>query len=122
MTKNGKLRVTLTIKLLVMFIIVTVISSVSVGIVSYKNAAKELTESVYTRIEDASTDVVDKVVAINEKHFQTLHALAELTLIKDENASLAEKQEQLTHVAASIAANCENVAFYDAKGDAVVSD
>ena len=122
MTKNGKLRVTLTIKLLVMFIIVTVISSVSVGIVSYKNAAKELTESVYTRIEDASTDVVDKVVAINEKHFQTLHALAELTVIKDENASLAEKQEQLTHVAASIAANCENVAFYDAKGDAVVSD
>ena len=93
MTKNGKLRVTLTIKLLVMFIIVTVISSVSVGIVSYKNAAKELTESVYTRIEDASTDVVDKVVAINEKHFQTLHALAELTVIKDENASLAEKQE-----------------------------
>lgn len=122
MTKNGKLRVTLTIKLLVMFIIVTVISSVSVGIVSYKNAAKELTESVYTRIEDASTDVVDKVVAINEKHFQTLHALAELTVIKDENASLTEKQEQLTHVAASIAANCENVAFYDAKGDAVVSD
>ena len=122
MTKNGKLRVTLTIKLLVMFIIVTVISSVSVGIVSYKNAAKELTESVYIRIEDASTDVVDKVVAINEKHFQTLHALAELTVIKDENASLAEKQEQLTHVAASIAANCENVAFYDAKGDAVVSD
>ena len=39
MAKKGRLRVTLTVKLLVMFIIVVVISSVSVGIVSYKNAA-----------------------------------------------------------------------------------
>lgn len=87
MANKGKLRVTLTVKLFVMFIIVTVFSSISVGMVSYKNAAKGLTESVYTRIEDASAAVVDKVVAINEKHFQTLHALAELTIIKDENAS-----------------------------------
>ncbi len=122
MAKKGKLRITLTVKLLVMFITVVVISSVSVGIVSYKNAAKGLTESVYTRIEAASTDVVEKVVAINEKHFQTLHALAELTIIKDENATLEEKQNQLTNISATLADNCENVAFYDAKGNAIVGD
>ena len=55
MANKGKLRVTLTVKLFVMFIIVTVFSSISVGMVSYKNAAKGLTESVYTRIEDASS-------------------------------------------------------------------
>lgn len=122
MANKGKLRVTLTVKLFVMFIIVTVFSSISVGMVSYKNAAKGLTESVYARIEDASTDVVDKVVAINEKHFQTLHALAELTIIKDENASLEEKQNQLKSISATLADNFENLAFYDAKGDAIVSD
>jgi len=122
MAKKGRLRVTLTVKLLVMFIIVVVISSVSVGIVSYKNAAKGLTESIYTRIEAASSDVVDKVVAINEKHFQTLHALAELTIIKDDNASLEEKQNQLTNISATLADNCENVAFYDANGNAIVGD
>ncbi len=122
MAKKGRFRVTLTVKLLVMFIIVVVISSVSVGIVSYKNAAKGLTESIYTRIEAASSDVVDKVVAINEKHFQTLHALAELTIIKDDNASLEEKQNQLTNISATLADNCENVAFYDANGNAIVGD
>ncbi len=122
MAKNGKLRVTLTVKLLTMFMVVTIISSISVGIVSYKNAAKGLTESVYTRIEAVSSDIVNKVVAINEKHFQTLHALAELTIMKDENATLQEKQAQLTNISATLADNCENVAFYDADGNAIVGD
>ena len=75
MAKKGKLRVTLTVKLLVMFLLVAVISSLSVGIVSYKNASMGLTQSVYTRIDAASSDVVNKIVAINQRHFQTLHAL-----------------------------------------------
>ena len=122
MANKSKLRVTLTVKLLVMFLAVTIISSVSVGIVSYKNAAKGLTQSVYTRIEAASTDVVNKVVEINRRHFQTLHALAELTVMKDDNASMAEKQNQLTNIASTLAENCENVAFYNADGDAIVAD
>ena len=122
MAKKSKLRVMLSVKLLVMFMIVVIISSLSIGIISYRNASKGLIQGVYTRIDAVSTDVVNKVVEINKRHFQTLHALAELTVIKDENASLAEKQEQLTHIASSIAANCENVAFYDANGDAIVAD
>ena len=122
MAKEGKLRVTLTVKLLVMFLLVAVISSLSVGIVSYKNASMGLTQSVYTRIDAASSDVVNKIVAINQRHFQTLHALAELSIMKDENATLEEKQNQLTHIAATLAENCENVAFYDAAGNAIIGD
>ena len=122
MASKNKLRVTLTVKLLVMFMVVTIISSLSIGMVSYKNAAKGLTQSVYTRLNAASIDVVSKVVEINKRHFQTLHALAELSVIKDENASLEEKQNLLVNVAASLADNCENVAFYDANGDAIVAD
>ena len=69
MASKNKLRVTLTVKLLVMFMVVTIISSLSVGLVSYKNAAKGLTQSVYTRLNAASIDVVSKVVEINRRHF-----------------------------------------------------
>ena len=122
MAKNGGLRVTLTVKLLVMFLIVTIISSLSIGIISYRNASKGLTQSVYNQIDAVSTDVVNQINAINKRHFQTLRAIAELNFIKDENVSLADKQNQLTSIAATLAANCENVAFYDAQGNAIVGD
>ena len=69
MASKNKLRVTLTVKLLVMFMVVTIISSLSIGMVSYKNAAKGLTQSVYTRLNAASIDVVSKVVEINKRQF-----------------------------------------------------
>ena len=122
MASKNKLRVTLTVKLLVMFMVVTIISSLSIGMVSYRNAAKGLTQSVYTRLNAASIDVVSKVMEINKRHFQTLHALAEISTIKDEYASLEEKQNQLVNIAATLGDNCENVAFYDANGDAIVAD
>ena len=122
MAKNGKLRVTLPVKLLVMFLTVIFIVSTVIGMVSYKTAAKGMTNSVYSQIDAVSTDVVNQIESINKKHFQSLHAIAELSIIKDDNASLAEKQALLTSVAAGIGANCENVAFYDAEGNAIVSD
>ena len=51
-----------------------------------------------------------------------LHSLAELTIIKDETVSLEEKQNQLTDIAKSVGSNCENIAFYDAQGNAVIGD
>ncbi len=122
MAKNGGLRVTLTVKLLVMFLIVTIFSTLSIGIISYKNASKGLRQSVYAQIDSVSTDVVNQINAINKRHFQSLHALAELTIIKDESVSLADKQKLLTNLATVLAANCENVAFYDAQGNAIVGD
>ena len=63
-----------------------------------------------------------QIDAINKKHFQMLHSLAELTIIKDETVSLEEKQNQLTDIAKSVGSNCENIAFYDAQGNAVIGD
>lgn len=122
MAKKQKLRVTLPVKLLVMFLVVIFIVSAVVGMVSFKVATTVMTKSVYSYIDAVSTDVVNQIESINKKHFQSLHAIAELSLIKDDNASLAEKQALLTSVAASIGANCENVAFYDAEGNAIVGD
>lgn len=122
MAKKQKLRVTLPVKLLVMFLVVIFIVSAEVVMVSFKVATTGMTKSVYSHIDAVSTDVVNQIESINKKHFQSLHAIAELSLIKDDNASLAEKQALLTSVAAGIGANCENVAFYDAEGNAIVSD
>ena len=119
---GSKLRVTLTIKLLIMFLAVILFTSITIGSVSYRTASKGMTQSVFSHIDAVSTDVVNQIDAINKKHFQTLHSLAELTIIKDENASLEEKQNQLTAIAKTIGTNCENVAFYDAEGNAIVGD
>jgi len=76
----------------------------------------------FTQIDAVSTDVKNQIDAINKKHFQMLHSLAELTIIKDETVSLEEKQNQLTDIAKSVGSNCENIAFYDAQGNAVIGD
>lgn len=119
---KNKFRITLTLKLLVMFLAVILFTSITIGIVAYKKASKGMTESVFTQIDTVSTDVKNQIDAINKKHFQMLHSLAELTIIKDETVSLEEKQNQLTNIAKSVGSNCENIAFYDAQGNAVIGD
>jgi len=120
--KITKLRLALPVKLLIMFFTVVIISSITIGMVSYKTASRGLSHSVYEQIDAVSSDVVNQIDAINKKYFQSLHALAELSIIKDENVSLEDKQNELKNVAPALAANCENVAFYNASGDAVVAD
>jgi len=122
MPKVSKLRVALPVKLLVMFITVILVVSFMIGVISYKTASGGMTRSAYSQIDSVSQDVVNQITSINGKHFQTLHALAELAFIKDEDVSLEEKQRELSLVSSSIGKNCENVAFYDAEGNAIVGD
>ncbi|MCR5316959.1 MAG: HAMP domain-containing protein [Treponema sp.] len=122
MGKKNQFRVALPVKLLVMFLSVVLIVSFMIGVFSYKTASRGMTKSVYSHIDAVSTDVVNQIDSINKKYFQLMHALAELDFIKDESVSLEEKQRQLKGLAKSIGSNCENVAFYDAAGNAIVGD
>ena len=122
MKKNGKFRLTLTLKLLMMFLIVIIAACFSIGTIAYRSASKGMTENVYNHIDAVSTDVVNQIAGINQRHFQTLHSLAELAIIKDEKISLADKQAELAHVPPAAGDNCENIAFYDAEGNAIVGD
>ncbi|MBO4387673.1 MAG: methyl-accepting chemotaxis protein [Treponema sp.] len=122
MSKVSKLRVALPVKMLVMFITVILVVSFMIGVISYKTASGGMTRSAYSHIDSVSQDVVNQIASINRKHFQTLHALAELAFIKDEAVPLEEKQRELSQVSSSIGKNCENVAFYDAEGNAIVGD
>ena len=69
MSKTGKLRFTLAVKLLVMFLIVVIISSVTIGMVSYRAASKGMTQNVYTQIDTVSNDIENMKVKITEKGF-----------------------------------------------------
>ena len=108
MSKTGKLRFTLAVKLLVMFLIVVIISSVTIGMVSYRAASKGMTQNVYTQIDTVSNDIVNQISAINERYFQSLHVLAELTMIKDENAGYKALWYLLGLISIVISAFCES--------------
>ena len=122
MAKIKSLRVTLAVKLLIMFLAVLITANITLGLVAHNEASNGMETSVYSQIDALSTDVVHQIKAINDKHFQTLHSIAALAVMKDESISLADKQAQLTQVAAAIGENIQNMAFYDAEGNAITAD
>ena len=122
MSKFSKIRLSITAKLLLLFLSVIIFSIVVFGEISYKEASTGMTESVYNQIDATTMDVVHQIEAINQRHFQMLHALAEITAMKDESISLVDKQSLLVTAAKCAGDNCENIAFYDAQGNAIVAD
>ena len=117
-----RFRVRLAAKLLVMYLAVGATVSVSIGTISYRTAEKAMTKNVYDNMDALATDVAHQIDAINKRHFQTMHVLAELSMIKDENVSLAEKQKEIVDSKSCFGANCIDIAFYDANGDALLAD
>lgn len=117
-----KFRVRLAAKLLVMYLAVGATVSVSIGTISYRTAEKAMTKNVYDNMDALATDVAHQIDAINKRHFQTMHVLAELSMIKDENVSLADKQKEIVGSKSCFGPNCIDIAFYDANGDALLAD
>lgn len=117
-----RFRIKIAFKFLVMYLVVGLAVSLTIGAVAYGAAAKSMIRGAYAQIQGVSGGVVSQIMATNERHFQTLHALAEISIIKDESISLADKQKELVNVTTVMGENCENVAFYDAKGNAITPD
>lgn len=117
-----KMRVKLAAKLLFMYLAVGLVVSLTIGTVAYGAASKSMVQSVYAHMDAVSTDVTHQIIAINDRHFQMLHALAELSIMKDESIPLEVKQKQLVNIASTVGSNCENIAFYDAEGNAITAD
>ena len=115
-------RVPLAVKFLIMFVIVVLCAITSTGIIAYKSASDGMRQSVYKQLDAVSSDVAHQISAINERHFQTLHALAALDFLKDDSKTLSEKQAELSAVAAAVGENAQNVAFYDREGNAITAD
>ncbi|MBR7079306.1 MAG: hypothetical protein IKI40_02165, partial [Treponema sp.] len=122
MAKKEKFRFTLAVKLLILFLTVFIVANITYALVVDREATKGLKQGVYDQMDSISSDIVHQIQAINEKHFQTLHSIAELAMIKDENVSLKDKQTEIVKVASAISDNCIDMTFYDAEGNAPLAD
>ena len=122
MGKRKTAYISITAKLLVIFLSVLIVVNVLLGMVAYRISSDGMAQSITNHMNAISEDIANQIAAINEKHFQTLHVIAELDVIKDENASLAEKQKEIVNVTKAISDNCIDMAFYDANGDALLAD
>ena len=62
-------RVTLTFKLLIMFLLVLLAANVALGGIAYKISSKGMKQSVYSHLDAISDDVVNQIKDINDKQF-----------------------------------------------------
>lgn len=122
MSKASSVRLTLTTKLLILFLPIVLIASLTIGFISYRISARSMTQAVFSELEELAEDTVHQIEAVNDRNFSVLHSLAELTFVKDETLSLAEKNMQLQGIAAASNGRYQNIAFYDKEGNSVTAD
>ncbi len=122
MGKKKSLRVSLSFKMFLMFLAVILIATITIGVVSYRTSSSGMEQSVDNHFTAMASDVANQIAAVNEKHFTALHFLAELECMKDDSVPIEEKQRQLANIAPAFGGHYENVAFYNANGDAIVAD
>jgi len=116
------LRVSLSVKILLMFLAVILAATITIGVVAYSTSSSGMEESVDNHFNAIASDLANQIAAINDKHFTALHFLAELECMKDDSVPIEEKQRQLSNIAPAFGGHYENIAFYDANGDAIVAD
>jgi len=120
--KTGKIKISLQVKLLIMVLAIVIVSSTVLSIVAYKRFSTSLTHNVYEKLAEVSDNVCRQIESVNEREFEKLRTLAKLDIIRDPSVSLQEKQEVLTGVFNELEGNYENLAFYDAEGNAITAD
>ncbi len=122
MSLKKSARVSLTAKLLVMFLSIVLVVTIAVGSIAYVISARNLTKSVFSQLSAVTDDIVHQIEAINEKHLTSLRFLAELDAVKDETIPLQEKSRLFTGIVSALGGRYENVAFYDKAGNCITAD
>ncbi len=122
MSKASSVRLTLTTKLLILFLPIVLIASLTIGFISYRISARSMTQAVFSELEGLAVDTAHQIEAVNERNFSVLHSLSELAFVKDETLSLAEKNMQLQGIAAASNGRYQNIAFYDKEGNSITAD
>ena len=122
MSKKQSARITLTIKMLMIFLSIVLVANLVIGTITYHIAAQGMTESVNRHLTAVATDLATQVADVNTKQFTALHFLAAQDFIKDENLSLVEKNRQLVSIAPEVGHPYQNIAFYDKSAKSITSD
>ncbi|MBQ6566489.1 MAG: cache domain-containing protein, partial [Treponema sp.] len=122
MSLKKSARVSLTAKMLVMFLSVVLVVTIAIGSIAYVISSRNLTKSVFSQLSAVTDDIVHQIEAINEKNLTSLRFLAELDAVKDENIPLQEKSRLFTGIVSALGGRYENVAFYDKEGNCITAD
>ena len=122
MKKSKGFRLTLTGKLMILILSVVICAILAIAFMSYRQSSRALTKSVHEQLTAVAKDISHQIDSINKKELSTLRVLSEMEIFKSEDLSLREKTDYLHGVADRLGSKYENVAFYDAQGDAYTSD
>lgn len=122
MSDSSKVKFSLQAKLLIMILSIVIVSTLFLGIVTYKSFSDNMTKSVYNQLEQVSDNVANQITALNDKNFSMLHTLADLSDLRNPENSLDKKQAMLTDVLKELDGDYENLAFYDREGNAIIAD
>ncbi|MCR5613404.1 methyl-accepting chemotaxis protein [Treponema sp.] len=116
------IKISLFTKFLSLLLAIIVSATFVIGIVSYNISARALKSSVERHLDILSKELADTIVSLNEHEFAFLEGLSKLEVICDENISIQEKHNVLKTVLKKMGPRYENIAYYDAQGNAVLSD
>lgn len=98
-----------------------VASNIILGLIAYNTSRPALESSIKNVINGLSDNVSSKIIAQNERIFEMLEAMAELSIMKDEEAALSEKNALLSQVR-SVDSSFVNIAFYDKDGNGITHE
>ncbi len=101
---------------------IILVYGMAIGILNFKSSTANVTAGVYRQFATVADGVANQIAAINEREFTSLHVLAKMDFFRNEENSLAEKQEQLSSILKELGPNYENIAFYDSEGNAITAD
>ncbi len=103
-------------KIIVMMASLVIISNVILGMIAFNTARPALEKSIGQNLKEVTDNVSNKLIAQNERIFEVLEAVAEISAMKDENTSMLEKNAILADVKRADK-SFVNIAFYDKDGN-----
>ena len=122
MSTRKSVKFSLSLKLLIMFLAVSVVANFIIGIIAFRISSQSLSQSVYNQLSAISEDLSNQISAINEKNFEALHFISEQDYMKNEDTTTEERIKQLSKLVLALGESHENVAFYDKTGSSVTAD
>lgn len=108
-------------KIIVMMASLVIISNVILGMIAFNTARPALEKSIGQNLTEITSNVSNKLIAQNERIFEVLEAVAEISAMKDENTSMLKKNAILADVKRADK-SFVNIAFYDKNGNVLTDE
>ena len=110
------MRFTVKAKLLILFAVIIILGSGTLGLVVFNQAKAALEKSVTKNLTEISLQVAKEVKSVNDAEFEMLHALADIPEIRSEDVSIVDKCQMFRGIINANPNKYENIAFYDTEG------